>query len=209
MRESVSRFCVEENGFLVEGLLQRLGKDFLLIDPMRRNFKDREVDSANEIVEFDLQDVRSADLLLVNYAKPSIGTAMEVFYAARDLGKFVIAFSPYSYKDSSPWMVRFSTKILPTLEDIYGMVMTEAMAFGLPVITTVYCGGRELVREGVNGYICDSADIQSIVAALEKAYTDMPRLSEMGANAREVMSQFTHEAVMSRMGADLLDVLAQ
>ncbi|HAK96858.1 MAG TPA: hypothetical protein DCM87_18175 [Planctomycetes bacterium] len=93
-----------------------LAGEFALLDPMRRNFKDREVDSANEIVEFDLQDVRSADLLLVNYSKPSIGTAMEVFYAAHDLGKFVIAFSPYSYKDSSPWMVRFCTKILPSLE---------------------------------------------------------------------------------------------
>ncbi len=93
-----------------------LAGEFALLDPMRRNFKDREVDSANEIVEFDLQDVRSADLLLVNYSKPSIGTAMEVFYAAHDLGKFVIAFSPYSFKDSSPWMVRFCTKILPSLE---------------------------------------------------------------------------------------------
>ena len=83
---------------------------------MRRNFKDREVDSANEIVEFDLQDVRDADILLVNYNKPSIGTAMEVFYASQNLGKFVVAFSPYSFKDSSPWMVRYCTKILPDLE---------------------------------------------------------------------------------------------
>ena len=93
-----------------------LGGDFMLLDPMRRNFKDKEVDSANEIVEFDLQDVRDADLLLVNYTKPSIGTAMEVFYAAHDLGKFVIAFSPFSFQDSSPWMVKFCTKILPSLE---------------------------------------------------------------------------------------------
>ena len=93
-----------------------LSGEFALLDPMRRNFKDREVDSANEIVEFDRQDVRNADLLLVNYSKASIGTAMEVFYAAHDLGKFVIAFSPYSYQDCSPWMVRFCTKILPSLE---------------------------------------------------------------------------------------------
>ena len=65
---------------------RELGTEFAILDPMRRNFKDREVDSANEIVEFDLQDVRDADLLLVNYSKPSIGTAMEVFYAAHDLG---------------------------------------------------------------------------------------------------------------------------
>ena len=96
---------------------QELEKHFLLLDPMRRNFKDREVDSANEIVEFDLQDVRDADILLVNYNKPSIGTSMEVFHASFNLGKFIIGFSPFSFQDCSPWMVRFCTKILPSLED--------------------------------------------------------------------------------------------
>ena len=91
---------------------ERLAGKFILLDPLRRNFRDREIDSANEIVEFDLQDVRDADLLLVNYCKPSIGTAMEVFYAGHDLGKFVIAFSPFSFAECSPWMVRFCTKIL-------------------------------------------------------------------------------------------------
>ena len=93
-----------------------LGHDFTLLDPMRRNFKDREVDSANEIVEFDLQDVREADIILVNYNKASIGTAMEIFYASHDLKKFVVGFSPFTFKDCSPWMVRFCTKILPDLE---------------------------------------------------------------------------------------------
>ena len=94
-----------------------LGKHFTILDPMRRNFKDREVDSANEIVEFDLQDVKDADIILVNYNKASIGTSMEVFYASHELQKFVIGFSPFSFKDCSPWMVRFCTKILPSLED--------------------------------------------------------------------------------------------
>jgi nucleoside 2-deoxyribosyltransferase len=94
---------------------ERLAGKFILLDPMRRNFRDREIDSANEIVEFDLQDVRNADILLVNYTKASIGTSMEVFYASHDLGKFVIAFSPEAYQDMSPWMVKFCTKILPDL----------------------------------------------------------------------------------------------
>ncbi len=93
-----------------------LGKNFDTLDPMRRKFVDRQVDSANEIVEFDLQDVRDADIILVNYNKPSIGTSMEVFYAAHDLGKFVVAFSPFTFVDCSPWMVKYCTKILPSLE---------------------------------------------------------------------------------------------
>jgi len=94
-----------------------LGESFQLLDPMRRKFVDRQVDSANEIVEFDLQDVRDADIILVNYSKPSIGTSMEVFYAAHDLGRFVVAFSHFEFKDCSPWMARYCTKILPSLED--------------------------------------------------------------------------------------------
>ena len=102
-----------------------LGEKFQLLDPMRRKFVDREVDSANEIVEFDLRDVREADLILVNYNKPSIGTSMEVFYAAHDLGKFIVAFSPFEYRDCSPWMVRYCAKILPDLETAANYILTH------------------------------------------------------------------------------------
>ena len=95
---------------------ERLAGRFILLDPMRRSFRDNEIDSANEIVDFDLQDVRDADLLLVNYSKASVGTSMEVFYASHDLRKFVIAFSPYEFKNCSPWMARFCTKIMPSLD---------------------------------------------------------------------------------------------
>ena len=95
---------------------EKLKSDFTILDPMRRDFKDREVDSANEIVEFDLQDVRDADIVLVNYSKASIGTSMEVFYASHDLQKFVVGFSPFEFKECNPWMVKFCTKILPSLE---------------------------------------------------------------------------------------------
>ena len=96
---------------------KELADKYIVLDPHRRRFMDNEYENANEIVEFDLQDIRESDILLVNYSKASVGTSMEVFYASRDLGKFVIAFSPFSFKDMSPWMVRHCTKILPSLED--------------------------------------------------------------------------------------------
>jgi len=42
---------------------------------------------------------------------------MEVFYASHDLNKFVIAFSPFDFKNCNPWMVKYCTKILPSLEE--------------------------------------------------------------------------------------------
>ena len=106
-----------------------LSDNFKLLDPMRRSFRDQEVDSANEIVEFDLQDIRDADIILINYSKPSIGTSMEVFYASHNLGKFVVAFSLFLFEDCSPWMVRFCTKILPTLEDACSYIKTHFTDF--------------------------------------------------------------------------------
>lgn len=102
-----------------------LKDEFKLLDPMRRKFVDRQVDSANEIVEFDLQDVRNADIILVNYNKASIGTSMEVFYAGFCQGKFVVTFSPFTFENCSPWMVKFSTKILPSLEEACNYIRTN------------------------------------------------------------------------------------
>ncbi len=116
--------CGEARAWRDAAKLQ-LGRRFRLLDPMRRMFVDRQVDSANEIVEFDLQDVREADILLVNYNKPSIGTSMEVFYAAHNLGKFVVAFSPFEYRDCSSWMARFCTKILGSLEEAVEYINTH------------------------------------------------------------------------------------
>ena len=50
----------------------------------------------------------------------------------------------------------------PTREDIWGLVVNEAMAYGLPVVTTDRCvAGVELIKNGENGYIVpvDNIDI--------------------------------------------------
>lgn len=49
--------------------------------------------------------------------------------------------------------------VLPTREDIWGLVINEAMSYGLPVVTTKKCvAGLELVQEGKNGYLVEADD---------------------------------------------------
>lgn len=57
--------------------------------------------------------------------------------------------------------------VLPTREDIWGLVINEAMAYGLPVITTNKCvAGREMIKEGVTGSIVEIDDVISLVKAI-------------------------------------------
>lgn len=60
--------------------------------------------------------------------------------------------------------------VLPTREDIWGLVVNEAMAYGLPVITTDKCvAGVEMVRDGVNGHIVPSENAEEITKVINEA----------------------------------------
>ena len=57
--------------------------------------------------------------------------------------------------------------VLPTREDIWGLVINEAMAYGLPVITTNKCvAGMEMVEEGINGTIIMPDNVEELVKAM-------------------------------------------
>lgn len=57
--------------------------------------------------------------------------------------------------------------VLPTREDIWGLVVNEAMAYGVPVITTNRCvAGVELIENGVTGEIVPSDDVEALRGAI-------------------------------------------
>ena len=55
--------------------------------------------------------------------------------------------------------------ILPTLYDPFPNVILEAMACGLPVITSTRCGGAEFIEYGKQGFVCDALDINALSEA--------------------------------------------
>lgn len=72
------------------------------LDPMRRDYRGREDQCVNEIVELDKIDVVNSDVLLVNYDKPSVGTSMEVLYAFERAKLVVVVCRPDVAL--SPWL---------------------------------------------------------------------------------------------------------
>ena len=72
--------------------------------------------------------------------------------------------------------------VMPTRFDIWGLVVSEAMAYGLPVVTTDRCvAGLELVENGVNGYVVPAEDPDALAEklrlVLETDRTEMGRAS--------------------------------
>lgn len=84
--------------------------NWIFVDPTKRDYRGKEAEDYREIVDMDKLDVRSVDVLVVMYTQPSVGTAMEVFYAWT-IGKPVVVIDE-SGKPISPWLRYHATAIV-------------------------------------------------------------------------------------------------
>lgn len=83
--------------------------------------------------------------------------------------------------------------ILPTLEDNWSLVIPEAMACGLPVVTSIYNGcHKELVENNKNGLVFDPLDKESIDNMLKILLTkSKTELHQMGEHSKNIESNYT------------------
>lgn len=89
--------------------------------------------------------------------------------------------------------------VLPTPYDAFGMVITEAMACGLPVITTPLAGAAELMRPGVEGLLVESpTDVAALADAMRELSEHEDRRSQMGSAAAALMREHTWDRVAAR-----------
>jgi glycosyltransferase involved in cell wall biosynthesis len=80
--------------------------------------------------------------------------------------------------------------VFPTLCDGFGMVVTEAFAQGLPVITTDRAGAADLIQHGVNGLIVPAGDAQALAETLQWCLTHRSELRSMRQAALETAAQW-------------------
>ncbi len=82
--------------------------------------------------------------------------------------------------------------VLPTREDIWGLVINEALAYGLPTITTDRCvAGLELIEDGINGYVVPVEDVQALAEKIQAVLAS--DLEKMGKAALQKVRPYTLE----------------
>ncbi len=111
----------------------------------------------------------------------------------RELGLTNVRFLGFQPKEQLAKYYRAADLfVLPTRSDVWGLVINEAMACGLPVVTTDRCvAGLELIQNGVNGYIVPVDDDAALADKLDAALRADCRV--LGQAALETIRPFTIE----------------
>jgi len=71
----------------------------------------------------------------------------------------------------------------PTLSEGFGLAHLEAMACGIPVVTTPHCGSA--VRDGIDGFVVPIRDAVALAERIEQVVRDRALRDSMGRRARE------------------------
>jgi glycosyltransferase involved in cell wall biosynthesis len=84
--------------------------------------------------------------------------------------------------------------VLPTLRDVWGLVINEAMACGCPIVTThEAAASKDLVKNGINGYVVDAKDVEKLRNAIEKILDDVTLKEEMKKASKKIIQAFSYE----------------
>ena len=93
--------------------------------------------------------------------------------------------------------------VFPSLFEGFGLVLLEAMAMGLPIITTAHTAGPDLIDDGMEGFVVPIRSSEAIAEKLELLRRDRDRAAEMGQKAAKRAAEFTWDNYGRRLAASV------
>ncbi|MEH2250261.1 glycosyltransferase family 4 protein [Nostoc sp.] len=97
--------------------------------------------------------------------------------------------------------------VFPSLVEGFGLVILEAMACGIPVITTPNTGGLDVLTNGLEGFIIPIRDVEAIKEKLEWCYSHPQELAEMGRAARRKAEQLNWGLYRQRLTSRVQEIV--
>ncbi len=99
------------------------------------------------------------------------------------------------YRQLGTYFRQADVFVFPSLEDTWGMVALEAMAFGKPVLCSKWAGASELIADGKSGWICDPYDTVAMAELMRQSISQPELITLMGTAAQATIAQHTPAAV--------------
>lgn len=94
------------------------------LNPLRRDYRGVEIENCEQLVKDDLNDIDNSDGLIVWFDAPSVGTAMEIFYAntVRKIPIVVVDSRADKACKLSPWLIYHTDGIAESLYEGLGLL---------------------------------------------------------------------------------------
>jgi glycosyltransferase involved in cell wall biosynthesis len=103
---------------------------------------------------------------------------------------------------------RSGALVFPSLCEGFGMVITEAMSQGLPVITTQNTAGPDLIQHGRNGFLVPIRDVDRLCEVMQWCVVHRNEMKEIGREAATTAARWQWSDYRAALGRVVMDFLA-
>ena len=110
-------------------------------------------------------------------------------------------------KDVTDYYLNSSVYLLPSLYEGFPMVLTEAIEFGLPVISFSIAVAPEMIKDGKNGFIIDNYNEEKFAKCMLKLANNKKLLNEFGNYSRKLSKNRPNEMILDKW-KELFDSLS-
>lgn len=151
---------------------------------------------------FSSLKLHNASLTLVGFNQNS-----SIYTSQPDLGiYFKGVVTPF---ELSTYYAQADLFVFPTLFDGFGLVILEALSYGIPVITTSNSAGPDILTEGVDGFIIPIKNVEALSQKILWCYEHREELRAMRENAKNTAKKFSwenYEAQITQIISKILKV---
>jgi glycosyltransferase involved in cell wall biosynthesis len=179
--------------------------ELLGLDPNKAKEKKKTTEKKKRILSVSrLTKLKGVDLLIRAYKQvkekhPNIELCLvgdgpdEDEFKKLAEGTDDIYFEGYKqYDQLLPYYLNSDLFVLPTLKDVWGLVVNEAMLCGLPVICSKYAGCcQDLIKEGENGLVVDPKNLEELSDSISDLISQNGKLSDYGKRSLQIIKDFT------------------
>ncbi len=144
---------------------------------------------------FNELDLKNSELILIGDIDDDINSKLAKFKK----NKKIVFKKSMEQSELKKFYNISNVFVLNSIEDGFGMVILQAMACGLPVITTYNTGGSEIIEDEKDGYIIPIRSKEILKKKLLFLYNNPKRCFEMGMIAKnKVTSKYSWESYGKR-----------
>ena len=150
-----------------------------------------------------VRDFRGVKLRLVG-DKPDTKILRRISYL--QIGDAVLFYDAIPHHKMVPFYQQAALFVLPSFQEGLGIVTLEALACGIPVVST-RCGGPEdVIEDGVNGLLVENNNASKFAEAILKLLRDEELRKRMGKKARETI---VNKYSMAKLAPKFLDLFKE
>ena len=124
---------------------------------------------------------------------------------ARELEDCVFYVGPQYGADKERYFHEATVFVQPTFEDCFPLTILEAMAHGLPIVSTDEGAIPDMVIDGETGFVCPRKKVEPLVNSIEKLLVDKELCKQMG---EKVRLRYKEKYTMEVFEKKFLDILS-